>query len=234
MAGAFSAMTRNQRPRGATTRCEVVNAALAIADRDGLDGLRIRSIAKLVGAPPMSIYTHFSNKEELLDLMYEEVSRRMYVDEGNPTWQAELVALCHRVRSILKDHPKWAPLLARPASPLAVPLRERVLTLMTADRMPEADAFKSLSSAALVGVGLTLMELTLKGPQGESAVQQRFERLKEWVETPPGQDHPVTRSAISKLGPRVLDDTFSYAVRALITGLEASRDPPLGRGGEAT
>ena len=63
----------------------------------------------------MTLYTHFDNKGELLDLMYAEVARQLYEDKGNPTWQAELLAVCRHYRAKLVEHPKWAPLLARPA-----------------------------------------------------------------------------------------------------------------------
>src|SRR6187455_63643 len=136
---------RKQRPRGTTTREAVVNAALKVADRLGLEALTIRGVAEEVSAPPMSLYVHFANKNQLLDLMYAEVSRRMYEDDHLPTWQGELFRLCQRVRGVLIEHPNWASLLSRPTPPLAVPMRERVLALMVADGMSEAQAFKVLS-----------------------------------------------------------------------------------------
>ncbi len=216
-------MTRNQRPRGSITRDDVVNAALTIADREGVSGLTIRSVAKLVGAPPMSLYSHFSSKEDLLDMMYAGLAARLYEDDGNPTWQAELLALCRRVRGLLLAHPRWAPLLSRPAPPLAVPMRERVLKLMVADGLREDDAFRALSSAVLTSIGLALMEDALRRPDGASAVQQRFDDLKDWYASQPDQTNSVTRSALSKVGPRVLDETFEFTVSSLVGGFEASQ-----------
>jgi AcrR family transcriptional regulator len=225
-------VTRKQRPRGATTREDVVNAALVVADREGVEALTIRAIAEIVGAPPMSLYSHFANKEELLDLMYAAVAQRMYEDDGHPTWQVQLFALCRRVRRILKGHPNWAPLLSRPSPPLAVPLRERVLALMVADGLPEQEAFRALSSAVLVAMGLTLVEITLTGTDGKSAVQQRFERMKKWFDAQPKNDRSVSRTAISKVGEDVLDDVFESSIGALVRGFEVGRvSTPDGRGG---
>ena len=67
---------RRQRPRGTTRPEAVVDAALKVVDEVGVDGLTIRAVAGLVGAPPMSLYTHFDNKEGLLDFMNAEISRR--------------------------------------------------------------------------------------------------------------------------------------------------------------
>jgi len=80
--------TRRQRPRGSITREAVVFAALAVVDRQGPQALTIRSVARQVGAPPMSLYTHFANKDELMDLMVSEIVRHLYRDNGNATWQS--------------------------------------------------------------------------------------------------------------------------------------------------
>jgi len=200
-----------------------VDAALAIADRAGVHRLTIRAAAQLVGAPPMSLYTHFRNKDELLDLMYAEVARRMYAYQGQATWQAELLALGYRIHSLLTEHPKWAPLLSRPVAPLDVTLREEVLKLMVNDGMTATDALMGLSAVALTAIGLVLVSLTLNGQDGESFVEQRVARLKDWVKTPAGQGKVQTSAAIKELGRFELDRVFQFHIHALITGLEAKR-----------
>ena len=214
---------RKQRPRGSISRESVVNAALAVADRDGVERLSVRSVAAFLEAPPMSLYTHFSNKEQLLDLMYEELSRRMYAHEGHPTWQAELRALCARVRHLLSDHPRWAALLSRPAPPLAVPMREAIMKQMVADGIAATDALMGLSSAVLSSIGLVLVNATMTGADGRSALDARFEHLKKWVETAEGRENPQTRAAVSSQGRFVLENVCEFLVDALISGLEAKK-----------
>ncbi len=144
---------RNQRPRGSLTRVAVVDAALAVLDRVGGKALTIRSVAELAGAAPMSLYVHFANKQELLDLMAAEVTRRLYADAGHATWEAEFVSLCHQVHGILLEHPHWAALLARPIPATVLPLRERLLTLMVEGGIPLREAFTAVSNAGLVSLG---------------------------------------------------------------------------------
>ena len=216
---------RQQRPRGTITREGVVDAALAVADRAGVHRLTIRAVAQYLGAPPMSLYTHFRNKDELLDLMYAEVAGRMYAYQGQATWQAELLALAHRIRSLLTEHPKWAPLLSRPVAPLEVTLREEVLKLMVTDGMTATEALMGLSAVALTSIGLVLVTLTLNGQDGDSYIERRFARLKDWVKTPAGQGNVQTSAAVQKLGRFELDRLFQFHIHALITGLEAKRIP---------
>src|SRR5688572_15040479 len=99
---------------GKPTLQVIVDAAMTIADENGLDAVTIRAVAKLVGMPPMSLYTHFSTKDELLNLMYRELTRRFFDGERRPTWQAELLALAERSRRVLLRHPHWMALLGRP------------------------------------------------------------------------------------------------------------------------
>ncbi len=211
---------RKQRPRGSTTRQAIINAALSIADRDGVDRLTIRSVAALVNAPPMSLYTHFANKEQLLDLMYEEILRRVCAYEGHSTWQDELRALCNRVRRILTSHPQWTALLSRSASPSAVPLRDSILKVMAMDGLVPADGLIAVYAAALSSLGLVLVQVTLTPPSGHSS---REEHLKHWVETRKGRGLARKRAAPSGHGRVDFERVFQFFVDTFIVGLEARR-----------
>lgn len=218
---------RKQRPRGSTTRQIVVEAALALVDEHGLESLTIRRVAERVGAPPMSLYTHFSNKSELLDLMYVELAHRMYRDQGYDVWQAELLALCQRMRALLLEHPNWAPLLSRSATPLHIPLRERVLSMMMDDGASSEHGLRALTSAILLSMGLALVELTFRTPDGESAVEKRFGKIREWVASTEGEDQAASREAFTRMPRFRLDDMFEFTAHALIEGLDrgAKRRP---------
>ena len=218
---------RQQRPRGTTRREAVVDAALKVVDDVGIEGLTIRAVAALVGAPPMSLYTHFANKEELLDLMYAEVSRRLYQDSGQPTWQTELSALAFHMRGTLLAHPRWTPLLSRPSPPAAVPARERVLALMVAAGAPADAALRGLSAAILVALGLIMVELTFRQPDGASTLSRRFDTIKAaFAEGRSGSEEPVTRAALS--GPSHFDfeETFRFSLDTLIRGLALQHRSP--------
>lgn len=195
-------------------------AALAVADSSGLDGLTIRAVARFANVPTMSLYTHFTSKEELLDLMYSEIVLRLYADEEYPTWQAGLLVLCDRVRSTLTAHPHWVPLLSRSAMPLAIPLRERLLSMMAADGMTPAAAFAALSTTVLAAVGLVLVELALTRTDGPSSITQRFARLRDWTQGPACVGHPTTRQALSAFEEFDLNRNFHLAMQTFVKGLE--------------
>ena len=219
---------RQRRPRGTTTLEAIVRSALDLADEAGLRAVTIRAVAKRADVAPMSIYTHVKNKEQLFDFMYSEVMRRLYADAGHPTWQAEYVSMCHQVRQTLLHHPRWAPLLSRPAPAISVPLRERMLALMTADGLALDEAFSAISHGALMSIGYALVELNFRDAAGSSSLANRFERLKQWAEQPVADESDrLTRAAIARATRFDLSALFAPSIGIYVSGLETcrSRDP---------
>jgi TetR/AcrR family transcriptional regulator, tetracycline repressor protein len=187
-----------------TTREAVVSAALQLIDDVGIDGLTMRKLAKTVNVPPMSLYLHFPSKEQLLDLMYQEVAFRVYADSEHDgsSWQTGLNVLCHRTRATFLAHPEWVRLLSRPANPAAVPLRERLLSQMVSAGIPPKEALRSVTSANLVALGLAL---------GQLAFRDNLRTLLE------------QSASASMLASKASDDElFSHTTQALIAGLAAA------------
>jgi AcrR family transcriptional regulator len=48
-------------------RDRIVDAALGIMDREGLDAVTMRRVAREVGVEAMSLYHHVADKDDLLD-----------------------------------------------------------------------------------------------------------------------------------------------------------------------
>lgn len=105
------------------TREVVLAAALEIIDRDGVDGLSMRRLARALGRDPMILYRHAPNKAALLDGVAETVLARLEVDRTDPDWVAQLRAVAHNYRRLALAHPNVVPLLV--TQPLATPLALR-------------------------------------------------------------------------------------------------------------
>lgn len=67
----------------------LITAALDIADTDGLDAVTIRRVASTVGASPMSLYRFVTGKEQLLDLMVDQVLSPLPLLDADAPWAAE-------------------------------------------------------------------------------------------------------------------------------------------------
>lgn len=54
-----------------TTREKILEASIELFSRRGYDGVSIRNITKEVGIKESSLYNHFTNKEEILETIFE-------------------------------------------------------------------------------------------------------------------------------------------------------------------
>jgi AcrR family transcriptional regulator len=93
---------------GALTRADVIQAALDIADAEGLEAVSIRRVAAAIGARPMSLYTHIASKDDLVALMLHEMSGQLLVPEPLPgDWREALRAIARRAYAAYVQH-AWA------------------------------------------------------------------------------------------------------------------------------
>jgi AcrR family transcriptional regulator len=101
--------------RAALTREAIVAAAIGLADADGLSAVTVRRLAVELDARPMSIYSYarIESKEELFDLMVDEVCAEMLVADLPDHWRPALRAVATRSRTVLLAHPWWVELIGR-------------------------------------------------------------------------------------------------------------------------
>jgi AcrR family transcriptional regulator len=103
-----SAMTRKTntgRPR--LTRSLVLEAAIALADEDGLEGFSMRRLAQELGVVPMALYKHVANRDELLDGMVDIVFGEIESPSIDDDWRSALRRRAISAREALKRH-SWA------------------------------------------------------------------------------------------------------------------------------
>lgn len=101
----------------------VLRAALAIVDRDGVDGLSMRRLGRAMDRDPMALYRYADTKTALLDGVVELVLGDLTVDSTDDDWQSQLREVARRFRAIAVAHPHVVPLLV--TRPLATPLALR-------------------------------------------------------------------------------------------------------------
>jgi TetR/AcrR family tetracycline transcriptional repressor len=93
---------------GKLTKPEIVGAALAVLDEDGLDGLTLRKVASRLDVQAPALYWHVRNKQELLDEMGTEIWRRIHLRLGerelDEPWDSALAAYARIAREELLVH----------------------------------------------------------------------------------------------------------------------------------
>jgi AcrR family transcriptional regulator len=113
---------------GQISRSLILQTALEIIDRDGVDGLSMRRLSDAVGRDPTVLYRHLPNKAAVLDGVAEIVLAQLSVDTADPDWTAQLRNVAHDFRRLAITHPNVVPLLV--TRPLATPLGQRPLGML--------------------------------------------------------------------------------------------------------
>ena len=117
---------------------EIVRTAVRVADAAGIEAVSMRHLAHQLHAGAMSLYWYMSGKEELLDLMVDEVYAEVDPPAGpSGDWRADLRLSAGLLRRAIKRHP-WFPAVAAGRPPLG----------------PNALRSTEFGLAALEGVGL--------------------------------------------------------------------------------
>lgn len=113
--------------RGAAlSRAQVLTAALALIDADGVEALSMRRLGKALDRDPMRLYRHAASKDALLDGVVEVVLAELDVPAtGHDDWEQVLRRSAHAFRALAIAHPHVVPLMV--TRPLATPLAMRPL-----------------------------------------------------------------------------------------------------------
>ena len=156
--------------RPVLTHALIAEAALRIADADGLEAVSMRRLATELGVSSMTCYRYVSGKDDVMELMLDTVRRGMLLDEdelaelsdpagptesagptepagptdGSGHWRRVLRASAMRFRGVILKHP-WM-----------MDLPGRILFAPT----PAYLAVAEQNLAALDGLGLTPAQMT--------------------------------------------------------------------------
>ncbi|MDP9869769.1 MULTISPECIES: TetR/AcrR family transcriptional regulator [Streptosporangium] len=84
----------------------IVDAAIAVADEQGMAALSMRAVGERLGRTAMALYTYVPSKSELVDLMYDRVLAELPADYGRAAgWRAAVTAWADDVWAFYLRHP---------------------------------------------------------------------------------------------------------------------------------
>jgi len=164
--------------RETLTPDRIVELALEIVDREGLDALNMRRLAAQAGVKPMSLYHHFPSKDAILDAVGETLAATASsAPRGSGAWQDHVRALFAALHGVVQRHPRALPLISRAV--VRTPsgrrwMEELMQTLLGAGFDPAgAGAVYHTLGAYTLGVGyagLLSLETPLGSITGEPAL----------------------------------------------------------------
>lgn len=213
------AKKRRTRPpaREPLSRERIVQAALALVERDGLAAFSTRKLGEELGCEAMSIYHHFPNKAHLLDALVDHAVAGIEMPPADLEPIERIRRVAYRYRAMANRYPKLFQLIGlhRMNSATGLTLLNEVLRIFRDagfDAKTAAHLFRAFSYY-VVGAALDETAGYAKGPSSlapvpDTEVAARFPRVAE-------------------VGPyfklEYFDATFAAGLEILLEGFQRTR-----------
>lgn len=208
-----------RRSRGSLTREQVVGAALALADRRGLEALTIANLAEQLGCGVMTIYGYVDSKEELLDAIAQRGIRDLRLQRPvSSSPEGILLAWGRALRQTLIEHPAlpFLFLVRAVVGPGIVRGVEMLLTRLTGAGMPAEVAVHAIYAVLTYATGYAAWEIprtmTQKPDRYAAAWRREFAALSP-------ADFPLVSGVLDELSRVAGAAQFEIGLTALASGL---------------
>ncbi len=135
-------------PKAAFTPEEVVQAAIEIADADGLGAVTMHAVASRLGFTTMALYRYFPSKETLYDAIVDAGMGLPPNPEEQPEdWRQAITVWAHAKRAMLCSRPWLAelPFVAAPHGPNWMSWLEALTRPLSRTGLPPAEIGQMIS-----------------------------------------------------------------------------------------
>ncbi|MCR6493624.1 TetR/AcrR family transcriptional regulator [Cellulomonas sp. P24] len=214
-----------QRPT--LTHGTIADAALRIADADGIASVSMRRLADELGVSAMACYRYVSGKDEVLELMLDTVRKGVLLENPRGDWRSVLRASAMRFHSVILRHPWITDLPGRilfATTPALLAVAEQNLTALdglglTTDQMAAIAAAVTAYTRASAHDEVTRSRL--RSPEGwaseDDAKDANAARLDWLLAT---GDYPTYGRYVHSSAPPE-DDTarFEFGLDCLLDGI---------------
>jgi AcrR family transcriptional regulator len=168
----------------AERRAEILDAAIALADAQGLAAVTLRAVGQRVGVTAMALYGYFPDKDSLLDAMADRVIGDNLPGipgllSGHPGWRDRLLALAGLYRQVAREHPAMVQYgFTRPAeTPGTLRVVELVYQVLLDAGVPPAEIPRFERFVSTFVMGWVLSEVSGRFAAGRLSCQERRELL---------------------------------------------------------
>ncbi|MQY31144.1 TetR/AcrR family transcriptional regulator [Nocardia aurantia] len=160
--------TGSRGPRRGMSLDQIVDAAMELADADGLAGLSMSRVAERLGFTTMSLYRYVDSKDTLLDLLSDRVvGLPPEIPPGTP-WRDGLYRWAWAEFRMLQAHSWWLdiPISAPPMGPNNMAWLNTALTVLDGTSVPDPLKMQLVLNLSLYVIGRARFQRdTQTGPE---------------------------------------------------------------------
>src|SRR5438477_1849770 len=211
--------------RIALNRERVLEAGVALADREGIEALSMRRLGQEVRVEAMSLYNHVRNKDELLNGMVDIVFSEIDLPAAGEDWPTAMRRRAISARHALKRHPWAIGLMESRAQPGPATLRhhDSVLRNLRLGGMSIEMAAHAYSLLDSYIQGFTLTEQSLPFDSSPAKVAEVAGNIMR--EMPAGEYPYLTEMAVEHAMKPGYDygDEFEFGLALILEGIRKTR-----------
>jgi AcrR family transcriptional regulator len=207
------------------SRTRILEAAVALADRDGIEALSMRRLGQELGVDPMSLYNHVRDKDDLLDGVVDAVVGEVEPSIDGDRWETSLRATILRARATLRRHP-WAPgVIAsrREPSPSTMRYYDAVLGILRRGGFSIELSHHVLHVLGSRALGFSQDLFVDSGQDGPAPEMTALAARQMAAAYPNLGEMAMAVSHEGGLGPCDDDTEFTFALELILDGLERLR-----------
>jgi AcrR family transcriptional regulator len=211
--------------RTALTVEAIVAAAIEVLDEAGVAGLSMRRVADHLGTGAASLYAHVTGKDELLELVFDELVGQVPLPEPDPKiWREQVRQMARDLRAVLISHrdAALAGLGRIPTSPKTLVAAETLVATLRAGGLSDRAIALGLDQLTLyVAADAFETGLMEHGWMTPDDVQRYYDDVHAFYLRLPADRFPVLASVAEDMTGPDGDERFEFGLDVLIAGLEA-------------
>jgi AcrR family transcriptional regulator len=212
-----------RRGREPITRDAIVDAALRLLDKDGLDELSMRRLADELDTGPASLYWHVGSKDGLLELIFDRVIGEVEMPAPEADrWQEQLKDVARAGRAMILRHRDIVRIsIGRiPMGPNALRVSEGIFAILRTGGVPDPLAVTAHHLLFALINGFTLDETTDLAVEIDDRVEEEMDdAARDYVSALPTEQFPNLVAVSKHFGETDRDHSFQLLIDLFVDGL---------------
>ncbi|MFE3455789.1 TetR/AcrR family transcriptional regulator [Nonomuraea sp. NPDC059194] len=230
------ARPRKQREQPTLSRDSIVTETIRLLDAEGVENLSMRRLGQRLNAGATSLYRHVANKDELIELVVDEVYGEVRVpDPDDPAgWRAAIAEGAHSLRAMILRHPWVAAVLGQVGlaslGPNLMRQSSRMLAHFSQAGFQGGEAGQAMDTLIAYVIGMTTSEaayLSMIARSGKTE-QEWIAGLRPLTEQAVRDEPMLTDlyAAMQEEDPaKTRDANFGYGLERVLDGLAVRLGP---------
>jgi AcrR family transcriptional regulator len=216
--------TRRKPARRPLSRDLIVDTALKLLEKEGLDALSMRRVAQALDTGPASLYAHVRNRDELCELMFDRILGELDLPDPDPErWRQQLKELClAQVRAMIA-YPGIAQAVLNamiPIGPNVLRHGETMMAILRAGGLSARQATYAFDALGLYCKAYAAeVSFWRTADYDESDMAARAQQMADYMNSLPAGTFPNMLAAGSLFTAETAGERLEFALDTFVNGL---------------